>query len=123
MLVASVLPWWQLGGSEGIPPIGGNAFEASGILVFLVALATLALVALPYAAGDRPVSIDRWVSYLLILVAGLLGLALRLLDFVTGGLPLEGLRPDRAPGLWLAALGLAVLARATYELSQAAEPR
>ena len=32
----------------------GNAFEGSGILVFLVGVATLALVALPYAVGDRP---------------------------------------------------------------------
>ncbi len=63
MLVGCLLPWFRAGGSDGIPPIEGNAFEGAGILVFLAALATLALVALPYAAGDRPVAYDRWWAY------------------------------------------------------------
>ena len=50
----------------GIPAVGGNGFEGGGIIVFLVGIATLALVALPYAAGDRPLGIDRWLSYLLL---------------------------------------------------------
>ena len=60
ILVGCALPWFRAGGSDGIPPITGNAFAGPGILVFLAALATLALVALPYAAGDRPVALDRW---------------------------------------------------------------
>ncbi len=55
VLVGCALPWFRAGGADGIPPLQGNAFEGPGILVFLAALATLALAALPYAAGDQPV--------------------------------------------------------------------
>ena len=45
--------------------MSGNAFEGAGILVFFAGLATIALVTLPYAS-DRPVSIDRGISYVAI---------------------------------------------------------
>ena len=35
ILVGCLLPWWQVGGGEGLPVVTGNAFEGSGILVFL----------------------------------------------------------------------------------------
>ena len=68
--VGCVLPWWKVGGASGIPAVGGNGFEGAGIIVFLVGIAALALVAPPYAAGDRPLGIDRWLSYLLLTVVG-----------------------------------------------------
>ena len=40
------------------------------IVVFLVGVATLALVALPYALGDRPTGLDRWVSYGFLAIVG-----------------------------------------------------
>lgn len=121
MLVGCVLPWYTVGGTIGnLPPITGNAFESTGILVFLAALATLALVALPYAAGDRPVSFDRWPPYLLILAVAVLGYGVRLFDFARQGI--LGL-PDRSPGLWLVGLALLVLARATWEIAQSPERR
>ena len=119
LLAGCVLPWYTAGGQVGgLPPVTGNAFESSGILVFLVALATLALVTLPYAAGDRPVGLGRWPPYLLLLVVGLLGVAVRALDLWSRGV--LGL-PDRSPGLWLVALGLILLARATFEISQSSD--
>src|SRR5947207_5277510 len=30
-----LLPWWTVGDQTGLPPMTGNAFEASGILVFV----------------------------------------------------------------------------------------
>ncbi len=124
ILGGCVLPWYTVGGEvAGIPARSINAFQGAGIVVFLVALAVLALVALPYAAGDQPIGIDRWPSYLVLLVAGFAGIALRILDVVTGDLLLDGLRPDRAPGLWISLLGLLILARATYEISQEHPPR
>ena len=48
MVVGSVLPWWHVGGTPGITAESGNGLAGSGILVFLVGIATLALVALPY---------------------------------------------------------------------------
>ena len=117
ILVGCVLPWYTVGDAAGgLPPAQGNAFEASGIIVFLVALATLALVALPYAMGDRPLGADRWPLYLLLLVFGVAGFGLRLVDLVGRGVP--GLLPDRALGLWIVAVGLVVFARATYEIAR-----
>ena len=104
MLVGCVLPWFRAGGSDGIPPIEGNAFEGPGILVFLAALATLALVALPYAAGDRPVAYDRWWAYAAAGGRGGRGArscASPAIAAEAGGL--ATMLPDRAPGLWLAA--------------------
>src|SRR4051812_46000734 len=116
LLIGCVLPWYTAGGQVGgLPPVTGNAFESSGILVFLVALAILALVTLPYAAGDRPVGIDRWPPYLILLLVGVIGVLLRALDLWGRGV--LGL-PDRSPGLWLVAIGLLLLARATFEISQ-----
>ena len=113
MIVGCLLPWWQFGGDGGLPLRSGNAFEGAGILVFFSALATIALVTLPYAT-DRPVSIDRTVSWLAIVAVGWIGLGLRAFDlFGVGALGL----PNTAPGLWISGLGLAVLSRAVYEIA------
>jgi hypothetical protein len=121
LLVGSLLPWWTVGGTDGLPPISGNAFEASGILVFLAALATLALVALPFAS-ERPVALDRWPAYLIVLALGFVGYLLRVIGLIAEG-PLGSLRPDRAPGLYIVAIGLAGLARAAFEINQEPESR
>lgn len=120
-LVGCVLPWWRLGGDRGIPAVGGNAFEASGIVVFMIAVMTLALVVLPYAMGDRPTVLDRWISYAVLAALGWFGLAWRVLDLLTAG----ALRVDQptqvvtnGPGLWIAALGLGILARAAYQMTR-----
>jgi hypothetical protein len=116
ILAGCVLPWYTAGGQVGgLPPVTGNAFESSGIVVFLVALATLALVTLPYAAGDRPIAADRWPPYLILLGIGAIALLLRILDLV-GRVPGFGW-PDRSPGLWLVVIGLAMLGRATFEIA------
>jgi hypothetical protein len=120
LLVGCVLPWWRLGGTDGIPPVGGNGFEASGIVVFIVAIATLFLVALPYAAGDRPVAIDRWHAYALLAVAGWVGFSLRIVDLATSG-ALVFREPEQVvtngPGLWVVAIGLIALSRAAFEIA------
>ena len=48
-----ILPWWQVGGTPGITAETGNGLAGSAILVFLVGIATLALVALPYLDRKR----------------------------------------------------------------------
>jgi hypothetical protein len=116
ILVGSVLPWFRVGGSDGIPPIEGNAFAGAGILVFLAGLATLALVALPFAAGDRPVALDRWWSYAAVTGVAVVGLVLRVASIATEGGGLEVMLPDRAPGLWLVAAGVLGLVFATAAL-------
>lgn len=115
LVIGCLLPWWQFGGGDGLPARTGNAFEGSGILVFFAALGTIALLALPYAAGDRPPGIDRPLTYAAALVVAWLGFALRVAELATLGA--VGL-PDRAPGLWLTAIGLLLLGRATYDVAR-----
>jgi len=118
MLVACLLPWYALGGDGGLPTIEQRAFDGPGILVFLAALSTIALVALPYAAGERPVAIDSWPIYLLLLGMAAIGVVLWPLIDAGRRETLSGLMPDRAPGWWLAILGVVVLARAVFDIQQ-----
>jgi hypothetical protein len=117
ILAGCLLPWFATGGGSDLPSVEYRAFDGPGILTFLAALLVLALVSLPYAAGDRPMAVDAWPSYLILLGLAILGVvawpfALGLLEFPAG------LLPDRAPGYWLAILGVVVLARATLEIQQ-----
>jgi hypothetical protein len=82
---------------------------------------TLALVALPYAIGDRPTAIDRWYVFGTLAVVGWIGLAWRLVDlFMRGAFDFE--EPAQiftnGPGLWLAGLGLTILSRAVYRMTR-----
>ncbi|HEV7809761.1 MAG TPA: hypothetical protein VGO64_04110 [Candidatus Limnocylindrales bacterium] len=114
--LACLLPWYGTSNEAGLPPITGNAFSGSGIIVFFVALAVIALLALPYAAGDVPMSIDRPLSYLILVVIGWLALVFRVVDLVTANV--EVVFPTRAYGLWIAAIGLIVLSRAVYDMTR-----
>jgi len=122
-LVGCFLPWWTFGGANGLPVLTGTGFESLGILVFGASIATLALVTLPYAS-ERPVPADRWSSYAIITAVGWLGFGYRLVEIATMGAFAFDEPADivtRIPGLWLAGIGLVLLARATYEMLQ--EPR
>jgi hypothetical protein len=121
MVVGSVLQWWQVGGTPGITAESGNGLAGSGILVFLVGIATLVLVVLPYAAGDRPVGLDRWLTFAILAVAGWIGFAWRVVELLLVGAfqfgsPAQVL--TNGPGLWIAAVGLALLARAAYVMTR-----
>jgi hypothetical protein len=116
LLIGCVLPWYTAGGGTGIPAISGNAFEGPGIVCFLVSLATLALIALPYAAGDVPVSVDRWQSYAVLATVGLVAFAIRVVQLVTSPAGPASMTPDRAPGLWISGIALLALAWAAFDL-------
>lgn len=125
ILIGSVLPWWRLGGDGGIPAASGNGLEGSGVIVFLVGLVTLLLVALPYAVGDRPTAIDRWLSYAFLAVIGWVGLLWQVFDLLmNAGFPgaFRFTEPvqvfTNGPGLWLAAIGLTLLSRAVYRMTR-----
>jgi hypothetical protein len=117
ILVGCILPWYSLGGDRGtLPAVASNAFNTSGILTFLAALATIAVVVMPYA-GERAVGIDRTLVYGSLTLLAAIGLLLWLPTVVTD---VAGAVPTRAPGFWIAALGTVILARAAYEIH--AEP-
>ncbi len=124
MLGGCFLPWWTRGGAAGqLTTLSGNAFEGMGIVVFAAAIATLALVTLPYAT-ERPVAVDRWSSYALIAAAGWLAFAFRIVELGSVNAFSFAEPADivtNIPGLWLSGIGLVVLARATYEML--GEPR
>lgn len=115
VLVGTLLPWYAFRAEAGLPAIELRAFDGSGVLAFIAALATLALVALPYAAGERPVSADRGLAYLLLVAVagiGVLMWPLQVMDDVSG------LAPARAVGWWIAVIGIAVLARGAFEIQR-----
>ena len=116
IVAACFLPWWQTSSDLGLPPRSGNAFDGSGVLVFFAALAIIALLALPYAAGDVPVGLDRPLSFLILTVVGWLALAVRQADLALANL--DAVFPQRAYGLWIAALGLILLSRAVYDIAR-----
>ena len=123
IVIGCALPWWRVGGTPGITERVGNGFEGSGILVFLVGVLALALVALPYAAGDRPLALNRWLSFAVLAVAGWIGLAWQIVQLLVIGAfqfdePAEVF--TNGPGLWLAGIGLIVVSRGVYEM--ASEP-
>lgn len=115
ILVGTVLPWYTLRVEGGLPARVFIGLAESGILAFIAALGTLALVALPYAAGDRPVSADRGLAYGLLTGLAALGLAIWPFQVIDD---LSGLLPDRAPGWWIALVGVVVLGRAAFEIIQ-----
>ncbi len=116
ILAACFLPWWQTSSDLGLPPRSGNAFDGSGVIVFFVALAIIALLALPYAAGDVPVGLDRSLSFLILAVVGWLALAVRVVDL--GLTSMDAILPQRAYGLWLGVLGMILLSRAVYDIAR-----
>jgi hypothetical protein len=113
-LLSMALPWWRVGGTPGLPEVSGNGLSGAGIVVLLAAVLILALVALPYAGGDRPQALDRSASFVLATGLGVVGLAVSVLQiFDSGGLGL----PDRSPGLWLAAAGMALAVWGSVEIA------
>ena len=123
MLGGCFLPWWTREAPSGLPALSGTAFEGMGIVVFAAAIATLALVTLPFAT-ERPVSIDRWTSYGLLAGAAWLAFAYRILEL--GSINAFAFTEPadvsaNIPGLWVSGAGLIALTRATYEML--GEPR
>ena len=121
IVLGCILPWWTVGGTSGIPAVSGNGLEHIGIVVFLCGIVTLALVALPYAAGDRPLGLDRWLSFAMLAVVGWLAFAIRIAVLIGNGAfqfdePAQIL--TNGPGLWVTGAGLVMLARAAYTMSR-----
>ena len=111
-LIGCFPPWYRAGG-DVLPALTGNAFEGAGILVFVAAVALLALILLPYAAGDERMSLDRGAVFLVAAGVGVAGFLLRLLQMTDR--PGIG-PPDRSPGLRLAGLGLAIVGWGVAEI-------
>ncbi len=104
-LAGTVPSWWKLTRTNAAA-LSGNGLEGAGIIIFLAALALLAVVTLPYATRDGNSSLDRPASYVLLALMAIGAFLLRIFEisrFTNLGLPLE------APGMWLSGLGLLVV--------------
>jgi hypothetical protein len=78
-----------------------------GIVIFLAALAMLAVVTLPYARRDGESSLDTPLVYVSLAFAAIAAFLWRAYEiFQTGGLGL----PPSSIGVWLTAAGLLVVA-------------
>ncbi len=126
-VVACTLPWGRTASAVGALPSVSYGFDGPGVLVFVAAATVLALLALPYAAGRPVPPLDGGLALValpyaagrpvpplgggLALVApvalGAVGLVVRGVQLV--GFDAIGL-PDRSPGLWLATVGVALMA-------------
>lgn len=111
-IVGMPLPWFTVGG-EILTPFSENGFQGAGVLVFLAAVGMLALIVLPYTTKSGDVSIERPASFAALLLAGLAGLFIEM----AGAWNESRLgTPDRALGLWLATIGMAIAAWGVAEL-------
>jgi hypothetical protein len=112
--MATFLPWITVAGAVRDPrPYDG--FIGPGGIVFLSAVAMLAIIVLPYTTKTRRALFDRAVVYLVLLVVALGALAMTALDLIA----IEGnksLAPLDAPGLWLAMAGMALTTWGVLEL-------
>jgi hypothetical protein len=113
ILLACLFPWGQTAGI-GLHPERTGAFDGFGIIVFVAAVAFLALLLLPYAGGDQPFVLDRPLVFAVVLGWGAVGFLLKLVQIVQDGV--LGL-PDRSLGLWLAGIGLAIAAWGVAEMT------
>ncbi len=113
-LISMPLDWFKVGGEiTSITPISGNGFEGTGILVFVAAVALLAVLVLPYASRHGSSAWDRPTTYLLLAGLGVAGFVMRILQLAGDGIIGA---PDRAPGLYVAAAGLLVVAWGIAEM-------
>ena len=104
-LAGMVPAWWRLARTNATA-LSGSGLEGAGIIVFLAALALLAVVTLPYATRDGNSAFDRPASYVLLALMAIGAFLFRIFEisrFANLGLPLE------APGLWLSGLGLLIV--------------
>jgi hypothetical protein len=103
-VIGAFLPWTFAGGDVGLPVTTANAFDGAGILMFIAAIALLALLILPYASASGRSSLDRWVSFVLLAALMVIGTLLQLAQLFSGGV-LKLLPPLNVLGMWLGILG------------------
>ena len=112
---SSLLPWWQIGGGVGelSTQSGVGISDGRTFLMFLVAVACLLLVTLPFAS-EKPIPIDHPVVYLGLLALAIFAYVWRVI--LLAQLLLVPWPPQRGVGFWLAAVGLILLARGVFEV-------
>ena len=114
---STLLQWWQVDAPGGLPPTTAIGISEGPVyLMFVLSVASLLLVTLPFAS-EKPVALDHPLAYLA-LFAGTIGGYI----WCAVGLVLnkpESLvpwPPQRGVGFWLAAVGVILFARGVFEV-------
>jgi hypothetical protein len=111
--LAGMIPsWWKLPRTNAAS-LSGNGLEGAGIIIFLAALALIAVVVLPYATRTGDSALDRPASFVLLTLIAVGAFLFRIFEisrFTSLGLPTEAL------GMWLSGLGLVVVAWGVADL-------
>jgi len=112
-VIGMPLPWLKVGGVV-LSAQTANGFEDGGVLVFLAAVAMLALIVLPFTTRSGRASLDRPVAYLGLLAVGLSGLGLAVANLL--GTEGTSALPTEVPGIWLAGAGMILATWGVAEL-------
>jgi hypothetical protein len=112
---SALVQWWTIGGGPNELPAQSGVGISDGrvFVMFLACIATLLLVTLPFAS-ETPIPLDNPVAYL-----GLFAVALGTYVWRVAILAQAAMvpwPPTRGIGMWLAAVGLGLLARGVFEL-------
>jgi hypothetical protein len=110
MIASGFLPWWHAGGDTvsgvEVPSETGIGLEGPGIVIYGVAIAALVLLDIGYMRGRWGFVLDSAAVYLVLGLVAAAALAYRAWElWSVDYLPL----PQQAPGLALAAVGVALL--------------
>ena len=110
MIASGFLPWWHAGGDTvsgvEVPSETGIGLEGPGIVIYGVAIAALVLLDIGYMRGRWGFVLDTAAVYLVLGIVAAAALAYRAWElWSVDYLPL----PQQAPGLALAAVGVALL--------------
>ena len=108
-IVGAFLPWTYAGAEAGIAVRTANAFDGAGVLMFIAAVALLALLILPYATASGRSNLDRWVSFVILGGLMVVGTLLQLVQLYGSG-TLKLLPLTDVLGLWLGIVGTLLVA-------------
>lgn len=105
-VLAGMFPNWWVVERTGQAALSGNGFEGAGLIVFLAALTSLAVVTLPFATQKGDSALDRAPVYVAIALAAIAAFLFRVYQVAQFG----GLAPAQSIGVWVTGAGLLVVA-------------
>ena len=120
-LIGCFLPWVSAGELSG-QVVTANGLNGTGILVFLASVGMLLLVLLPYASASGRSVLDKPLAYAVLGGAAIAGLVIRVAQLWSEN-ALRLWPPGTTIGLWLAIIGVVLIALGVGELLGEKPPR